>query len=102
MVGCQQQQQQEEGGGGATIFPSIRTMPFIFSRPEILSHPNMNAFTVSKKIIVAFCNDYLLCNSVSLDACRCDLLTPWDTYVRIHTYGTYGDQTTDSVPSPDR
>ena len=31
-----------------------------------------------------------------------ELLTPWDTYVRIHTYGTYGDQTTDSVPSPDR
>ena len=30
------------------------------------------------------------------------LLIPWDTYVRIHTYGTYGDQTTDSVPSPDR
>ena len=27
------------------------------------------------------------------------LLMPWDTYVRIHTYGTYGDQTTDSVPS---
>ena len=36
---------------------------------------------------------------------NCDwsqMLTPWDTYVRIHTYGTYGDQTTDSVPSPDR
>ena len=30
------------------------------------------------------------------------VLMPWDTYVRIHTYGTYGDQTTDSVPSPDR
>ena len=30
------------------------------------------------------------------------MLMPWDTYVRIHTYGTYGDQTTDSVPSPDR
>ena len=21
---------------------------------------------------------------------------PWDTYVRIHTYGTYGDQTTET------
>ena len=28
-----------------------------------------------------------------------EVLTPWDTYVRIHTYGAYGDQTTDSVPS---